>query len=271
MLLPFEPPYAWAPMLAFLTKRAIQGLETVDAAGTYSRVVHGGSVTVRFTPKGLQVDLSDDALADEAKARLTHLFDLDARPRTINAHFRRDPVLAPLIAKHPGLRVPGNWDVFELAVRAILGQQVTVDAARSLGGMLVARYGEPQAQGKLAFPTAERLANEPGISLPMPKARAATIHALAKAVVDDPTLLAKTDTSIARLCALPGLGEWTANYIALRGLKDPDAFPATDVGLMRAMSVKGIRPSAKALLAKAEAWRPYRAYAAQHLWTADAS
>jgi AraC family transcriptional regulator of adaptative response / DNA-3-methyladenine glycosylase II len=170
-------------------------------------------------------------------ARVRRVFDLAADPVTIGAHLSQDPVLAPLVAARPGLRVPGAWDGFELAVRAILGQQITVSAATSLAGKLVRAYGE-----KLADPAA---------------ADVGLTH-----VFPTPKQLAGTDQRI---------GEWTAQYIAMRELREPDAFPAADIGLMRAMrDASGVRPSPAALLAHAEGWRPWRAYAALHLWASEA-
>ncbi|MGZ5985247.1 MAG: DNA-3-methyladenine glycosylase family protein, partial [Caulobacteraceae bacterium] len=187
-------------------------------------------------------------------------------------------VLAPLVAARPGLRAPGGWDGFELAVRAILGQQVTVGAAIGLAGKLVAAYGDEapaaatgDARLNRAFPRPERLAGEE-LLLPMPGARRKALSGLAAAVAADPGLLGlnrSLEDAVERLKALPGVGEWTAQYVALRGMREPDAFPAADVGLMRAMSdAEGVRPSAAELLERAEAWRPWRAYAAQHLWGA---
>ena len=181
------------------------------------------------------------------------------------------------MAARPGLRAPGGWDGLELATRAILGQQVTVAAAIGLLGKLVQAHGEPapvSATGdprlNRAFPRPERLASAE-LQLGMPGARARALTGLAQAVVADPDLLGlnrSLDQAIERLKALPGVGEWTAQYIALRGMREPDAFPAADVGLMRAMAdAEGIRPDAAQLLARAEAWRPWRAYAAQHLWS----
>jgi AraC family transcriptional regulator of adaptative response / DNA-3-methyladenine glycosylase II len=211
-------------------------------------------------------------------ARVRRVFDLAADPHAINAHLAKDAALAPLVAARPGLRAPGGWDGFELAVRAILGQQVTVGAAIGLAGRLVAAYGEEvpaSATGdprlKRAFPRPERLPGE-ALELPMPGARRRALAGLAAAVAADPGLLGlnrSLEDAVERLKALPGVGEWTAQYVALRGMREPDAFPAADVGLMRAMAdAEGVRPSAAELLQRAEAWRPWRAYAAQHLWSA---
>ena len=213
-------------------------------------------------------------------ARIRRVFDLGADVTAINAQLAADPHLAALAAARPGLRVPGAWDGFELAVRAMLGQQITVTAARKLAGKLVATYGEralarTSAASALThvFPAPARLAAANLATLGMPRSRATTLSALAASAVAEPRLFERArdlDEAIARLRALPGIGEWTAQYIAMRALREPDAFPASDIGLLRAMAEPdGTRPSAAALASRAEAWRPWRAYAAQHLWTSD--
>jgi AraC family transcriptional regulator of adaptative response / DNA-3-methyladenine glycosylase II len=185
------------------------------------------------------------------------------------------------VTARPGLRVPGAWDGFELAVRAILGQQISVAAATVLAGRIVRQWGEPLPATMAGvvpglthvFPTAERLAGEDLSVLPMPRARSSALKTLATAVATDSTLFegrGDLATAIARLKALPGIGEWTAQYIAMRQLREPDAFPTGDIGLLRAMAgPDGRRPTTPALQARAEAWRPWRAYAALHLWTGE--
>jgi AraC family transcriptional regulator of adaptative response / DNA-3-methyladenine glycosylase II len=190
-------------------------------------------------------------------------------------------MLAPLVAQRPGLRAPGGWDGFELAVRAILGQQVSVAAARNLAGHLVERHGKPIPAAQIChpglthvFPNAEGLAAADFIRLDMPAKRQSSLKALAEAAVSDPNLFRPFGTieeAIARFRSIRGVGEWTAQYIALRALREPDAFPASDIGLLRgAGSLDGARPSPRSLLIRAESWRPWRAYAAQHLWAAQA-
>jgi AraC family transcriptional regulator of adaptative response / DNA-3-methyladenine glycosylase II len=278
----YRPPYDWPAMLAFLSKRAIAGIESVEG-GVYRRTIglegaqgvvavrpvegHALSATLRFA----QLSALPNIIA-----RLRRVFDLGADPEVIGAHLARDARLAPLVAARPGLRVPGAWDGFELATRAILGQQVTVGAAVRLAGKLVARYGEPLVvpDGALThlFPTPERLAGEELRNLGMPESRAACLSAVAAEATADKQVFAAgqpLEAAISRLRELPGIGEWTAQYIAIRQMRELDAFPAADIGLLRAMTVPGgARPSARELLARAEAWRPWRAYAAQYLWTA---
>ena len=210
-------------------------------------------------------------------ARLRRLFDLDADVETIGAHLSEDESLKPLIARRPGLRTPGCFDAFELAVRAILGQQITVVAARQLAGKIAKLAGAKMTAGDgltHIFPTPAQLAKADLSSVGMPKARIASLRALADAALKDGKLLepaGSCEDTIAKLLALPGWGPWTAQYWALRALRDSDAFPESDVGLLRSPAVANGngRLSPKALLARAESWRPWRAYAAQHLWTAD--
>ena len=286
LTLGYAAPYDWGAMIAFLAARAIPGVEVVEP-GRYRRSIaldgcHGtvdvapvpGRSALAATIRFARVDALPTIVG-----RLRRLFDLDADVRTIAAQLSADPELAALVRARPGLRVPGAWDGFELAVRAVLGQQITVTAARGLAGRLVAAHGEPldetlrEPDGPSAvFPAAERLAGRDLATLGMPRTRLATLATLASTVAGAPRLLhPEHDPAVAvqRLRALPGIGEWTAQYIALRALRDPDAFPAGDLGLQRALArADGTRPDASALLARAEAWRPWRAYAAQHLWTA---
>jgi 3-methyladenine DNA glycosylase/8-oxoguanine DNA glycosylase len=184
------------------------------------------------------------------------------------------------VAARPGLRLPGAWDGFEIAVRAILGQQITVGAATQLAGRLIAafgrRYEESPRPDRLThlFPTAERLRDANIASIGMPKMRAASIAALAAATLDDESLFDPGQdpaAAIARLRRIPGIGDWTAQYIAMRALHGSDAFPSGDIGLQRALANGGRRPGIQELQTQAEAWRPWRAYAAIHLWTGETS
>ncbi|MDH4385226.1 MAG: AlkA N-terminal domain-containing protein [Caulobacter sp.] len=282
----FRGPYDWDAMIGFLRLRAIPGVERVTQ-GEYARTIAIGPDmgTVAVRPVGqdqlaVQVRFPRMAVLPTILTRVRRVFDLGADPLVIGAHLSTDPGLASRVAARPGLRVPGAWEGFELAIRAILGQQITVPAAVRLAGKLAAQYGQPlpdawaQPGLDLAFPTAERLAGEDLTSLGMPGARARALTAMAGASVADPALFGPRqdlDSAISALKALPGIGEWTAQYIAMRQLREPDAFPAADIGLMRALEDSaGQRPNPAELLARAEAWRPWRAYAALHLWTADA-
>ncbi|MBX3227498.1 MAG: DNA-3-methyladenine glycosylase 2 family protein [Labilithrix sp.] len=283
--LSYVPPYDWDEMQRFFAARAIPGVEVVTPR-VYTRTIEEGgacgTIAVAPSPKkdALAVTICFPAVAalPAIIARVRRMFDLDADVRVIHAALSKDPLLRPLVAARPGLRVPGGWDPFEVAVRAILGQQVSVVAARGLAGRLVARYGrslEGASAGGLThlFPRPEALARAGAETLGMPRARVAALAACARAVAADPGLLSPArslDDAGADLRALPGVGEWTAQYVALRALRDPDAFPASDLGLLRGAATSGARPTPAALLARAEAWRPWRAYAAQHLWCADA-
>jgi AraC family transcriptional regulator of adaptative response / DNA-3-methyladenine glycosylase II len=286
LTLRYRPPYDWDAMLAFLAMRAIPGVEVVDmsvAGGVYRRVIalDGAVGTIAVRPidsdrLSVAVRFPKASALPRILARVRGVFDLSADPVGIGAVLSRDPDLARMVGLRPGLRVPGAWDGFELAVRAILGQQITVVQARKLAGDLVAAHGEPLAQPWAepglthAFPSAERLAAADLSGMKMPGARIRCLSAMAQALADDPNLLSPTaglDEMVQRLRALPGIGEWTAQYIAMRQLREPDAFPAADVALMRALAdADGVRPTAEQLLARAEAWRPWRAYAALHLW-----
>ena len=212
-------------------------------------------------------------------ARLRHLFDLDADPEPIAEHLSRDPALASRLAQHAGLRVPGAWDAFELAVRAMIGQQVSVSAATTLAGRLAARFGDTLSMPnsapdlRVVFPDAKTLANADLLSIGLPRARAAAISSLAAAVMRDPALLRTTGSvehTVAKLVTLSGIGAWTAEYIAMRALREPDAFPVSDLGLLRAMRRYVARPSPARLQCRAERWRPWRAYAVMLLWLDDA-
>lgn len=282
ILLRYRPPYDWPAMLTFLRDRAIAGVEVVSG-DTYSRTVNFGGAhgVVSVTPgpaNTLKATIQFPKLSalPTIIARLRRVFDLGADPVTIGAHLATDPALAPLVARRPGLRVPGAWDGFELAVRAVLGQQITVAAAIKLAGKLVELHGErlrlaPAVEGLThVFPAPERLARLDPLTLPMPRARGRSLASLAAAVAADPLIFGLRqglEDAIAKLCDMPGIGEWTAQYIAMRAMREPDAFPASDIGLLRAMvDSNGVRPSPKALAERAERWRPWRAYAAQHLW-----
>ncbi len=283
--LPYRPPYDWDAMLSFLAARAVPGVEIVSE-NTYRRSIAIGDdcgvISVAPAAKNrvnVSVRFPNMAALPQIIARVRRVFDLAADPDTIGAHLALDPVLATLVAARPGLRVPGAWDGFELAVRAIFGQQITVPAATKLLGRLVAAHGAPlpatirdgEGLGYL-FPSPARVAKADVAALGMPNARAMAVKSLAQAMAADPAIFsrgASLEEAIAKLRSLPGIGEWTAQYIAMRELREPDAFPAADIGLLRAMaSADGSRPSPAELLSRAERWRPWRAYAALHLWAA---
>jgi AraC family transcriptional regulator of adaptative response / DNA-3-methyladenine glycosylase II len=281
--LSYRPPFDWNALLAFFTPRAVPGVEEVRD-GIYRRIVrvvgHVALVTVSHLSarNALEVQIACDHVPalPVIAYRLRRIFDLDADTPVIAAHLSRDRTLAPIVRCQPGLRTPGGWDAFEIAVRAILGQQISVAAARGLAAKLVALTTRPIALGDPAlthaFPTAQELVASDLGALGMPAARRATLLALARAAIAQPDLFEAANTleeSIARLRSVPGIGEWTAQYIALRGLHHPDAFPASDIGILRnAEQLFGKALSPAQLLARSEQWRPWRGYAAQHLWSA---
>ena len=287
----YRPPYDWPAMLAFFRARAIDGVEQVDDA-IYRRTVHHdgslGTVEIAHVPSSHCVSATirvDDVRAlPRIVSRIRTVFDLGADVVAIGAHLAGDPRLAPLVAARPGLRAPGGWDGFELAMRAVLGQQVTIEAARRLLSQLTRlcgtrmhNRGEPGLA--MAFPTAAQVARADLASLGMPGARKQALVAIAEAALADPLLFEPLDTvedTVARLRAIRGIGDWTAHYIALRAAREPDAFPSSDIGLLRGAAIArtavtraGERPTPAALHAYAERWRPWRAYAAQYLWAAD--
>nr|WP_281355879.1 AlkA N-terminal domain-containing protein [Pseudomonas atagonensis] len=279
MSLEYQPPYDWAAMLGFLAARAVVGMEAV-VDGVYSRSIglngcHGWFSIRPGMGDALDVELAfpDPSALPEMTARLRRMFDLDADLPLMQRHLAQDRLLARLIVERPGLRVPGAWDGLELAFRAVLGQQITVVAAIRLAGRLVAQYGAPLRSAipglTHVFPQADVLAAADLAALGMPKSRGRTLSGVAQALLEDPLLFEPDrEGGVERLLALHGIGDWTAQYIALRQLRDMDGFPTGDVGLLRALEVlEGQRPTARELAVRAEAWRPYRGYAAQLLWT----
>jgi AraC family transcriptional regulator of adaptative response / DNA-3-methyladenine glycosylase II len=282
--LPYRPPLDWTTLLAFLAPRAIPGVEEVDNLRyrrTISALGAAGWVEVSPLPGedalGLVVEVESPRSLFQIAACARRLFDLAADPQPIIERLGRDRQVGRAIRR--GLRVPGAWDPFELAVRTILGQQVSVAGATTLAGRLVSRFGTrlsvPAISAGLThvFPGPEALAGAPLEAIGLPRRRALAIRALAGAVVADPGFLHGADgtrQAVERLLALPGIGPWTAEYIAMRALGDPDAFPAGDLGLRQAVGGTGRTTSPVEVLQAAEAWRPWRAYAALAIWASHA-
>ena len=281
----YRAPYDWPAMLGHLRARAISGIEEVTEERYLRSWQEGGelgSVEIGHLPElhSLEVTVRIGRLGvlPQIVNRVRRMFDLAADLSAIEAHLAQDPLLAALGAKRPGLRVPGGWDGFELGARAVLGQQVSVAAARQLGEQLVRACGQRVLLGAAltrVFPSAAQVLAADLSLLGMPRARREALLALARASLADPALFeaaATIEETVARLRRVPGVGDWTAHYIALRAARDPDAFPAADRGLLRGMGAcaPGFE-SAQALLARAERWRPWRSYAAQHLWAQDAA
>ncbi len=285
--LAYRAPIDAERMLRFLAARAIPGVESVQD-GRYRRTIQlpngTGILSLgpfvpwppqrRPGPGYIDCELQLEDLRDLTAAvqRCRRLLDLDADPEAVTGYLSADPVLGPLALAHPGRRSPGHIDGSELALRAVLGQQVSVAAARRLGARLVASYGKPleRPDGPLThcFPTAETLAAADPATLPMPRSRALALTGLAAALASgEPSLDpgAERDRAEAVLLALPGIGPWTASYIRMRALSDPDAFLPTDVGVLRALRHLGAAALGPAA-ALAESWRPWRSYAVHHLW-----
>ncbi len=279
--LQFRPPFDWKSLLDFLGSRAIPGIEVVEET-SYRRTISldgkKGEFELNFFDDKnvikLQIHFPDSKALFKIVERVRRIVDLRANCMEISNHLGQDPFLAPMMAASPGLRVPGAWDGFEIAVRAILGQQITVKAATTLAGRLAKAYGE-KWEGTdcdhltVLFPTAESLSQANFAEIGLTKARSQTIRDMATAVCQgkltfDGSVDFKTFTE--QITEIRGIGDWTAQYIGLRALGEPDAFPAADLGLLKAASPENTRISSKDLLEKANPWRPWRAYATMYLW-----
>lgn len=278
--LAFRPPLAWDALLGFLGPRCIPGVERIHD-GAYERTVSLGGATgvvqvERDADRDHLIVTATSSLAPAVlplMARVRDLFDLHARPDVIDAHLQKDSSLRPIVKRQPGVRVPGAFDPFELAWRAVLGQQVSVRGATTLAARFAERFGEPietsidqlwlqspQASAVLTASTADVA------SIGIPKNRAETIRSVARLCHERPDLLcpgATPDETRERLLTIRGVGPWTAEYIAMRALHWPDAFPADDLGLRKAADDRSITNLADA----SQSWRPWRAYAAMRLWS----
>jgi len=278
--LPFRPPYDFAHLIEFLRRRVIPGVEVVDGVGYRRSFVAAGSPGwLSVSPiadqsaLALHVHHAKPSALGDIVARVRRMFDVDADPLAINTHLRRSQLLKPLVRRWPGQRLPNAWDGFELAVRAILGQQVSVAAARTLAARIADRYGSRYEEGAAVglhalFPTADVIAEAPLETIGVMRTRADAIRSLARAVVEGRVHFRPEQTLAAfeeSLVALPGIGSWTAQYVAMRALGQPDAFPAADLILRRAAG-NGTTLSTRAVETISEAWRPWRAYAVMLLW-----
>lgn len=266
-------PFAVGHLFAFLAARAVPGIEAWDGA-TFHRALslpgsHGVARLTRADGGAACVgfELTDPTDLDEAVRRVRRLLDLDADSEVVDATLAADPVLRPLVVARPGMRVAGSVDPFETAVRAVIGQQISVAGARTVAGRIVASAGEPlTADGAPvthAFPTPDALASIDPALLPMPMSRRRTVIELATRVADGRvSFAADLDEVEAMLLAVPGIGPWTAGYVRMRALGDPDVFLPTDLGVKVGLQRLGIDA------AHAERWRPWRTYALHHVWTA---
>ncbi len=279
--IPYYEPYDWETILGFFRHRAIPGVEHVSDAA-YRRLVRtdGGAAEIEVRDAGGYLEAAVRGIEPRhlfpLVQALRDVFDTDAPIADITAVLEKDRLLRRVLRKHPGIRVPGAFDRFEHIVRAILGQQVSVRAATTLAGRIAERYGEPVPEslgrgGELShlFPQADRLARARVESLGITKTRAATIRRVASAVVSgrlDPGPSVSGKDFFTAFTSLQGIGPWTAEYTLLRAMKDPDAFPASDLGVIKAMSPGEDRLPVREIEARAESWRPWRAYAAILLW-----
>ena len=281
--LAYRAPFDAESIFAFLGDRAVPGIEHWDGA-IYRRSLrlnHGNAVVAVSPgasapgPNAVMCTLHLDNVADAQAAvqRCRRMFDLDADPDTVGTHFADDPILAPMVRKRPGLRSPGHPDGVELLTRAVLGQQVSVKGARTLAARLTAAIGEqlvaPVEGITHVFPSAEAIASRTPSDFAMPAARArALINACEHLASGNIVIDAGSDRDeiAVKLEALPGVGPWTANYVALRALGDPDVFLPTDLGVRNALRSVGVDSTPKATARLAESWRPWRSYALHHLW-----
>ena len=281
--LALSPPYPHGDVLAWLAARAVPGVEELSC-GVYRRTLRApetaGVVVIALQPHDdhVRATLPPAAAADTADTvrRCRVLLDLDVDPAPVAAVLGADPALAPVLARHPGVRVPAVVDGFESAVRTVLGQQVSLAAARTLAARITVAWGTPleARDGSLThgFPTAAALAEADLQTIGMPGARRRALGELARRAADGRLDLDRDgdpDEARRRLLEIPGIGPWTASYLALRALGDRDAFPAGDLGLQRAAGSLGLPADAAGLQAHAERWRPWRAYAAHLLWASS--
>jgi AraC family transcriptional regulator of adaptative response / DNA-3-methyladenine glycosylase II len=276
--LAYRRPFDAAGIFAFLGTRAVPGIESWDGT-TYARVLslpHGNGIVALHDDDGAvhcELRLDDWRDLQAAVQRCRRMLDLDADPVAIDSVLGADPLLAPLVARRPGLRSPSHVDGAELAVRAVLGQQVSVVGARTLAGRLVQAIGEPLAHphGTLthAFPTPEAIATLDPEQLAMPASRKRALQGLCAAIAAGEIVIdvgADREELAGRMLALPGIGPWTMSYISMRALADPDVFLPTDLGVRHALEHIGLDGSPAGAIAASQAWRPWRSYALHHLW-----
>jgi AraC family transcriptional regulator of adaptative response / DNA-3-methyladenine glycosylase II len=280
LALSYRPPYDWNHLRDFFALRATPGVERVDAQG-YGRLIRtdAGHALIQVQPLPdkdalqLRVRGAPPSALFQIATTARRVFDLSADPTLLVQGLGSDPLLRPLVRRRPGIRIPGTWDPFECAVRAVLGQQVTVAAARTLAGRLVERAGESVATDGAGltrlFPTPQALAAASLDGVGLTGSRILALKSLALAVIAGEVAFDRpADEVITSLVKLPGIGEWTAQYIALRALGEPDAFLSADLIVRRMAAADGDALTTKALDQRAEAWRPWRGYAVMHLWCA---
>jgi AraC family transcriptional regulator of adaptative response / DNA-3-methyladenine glycosylase II len=292
--LPFRPPLDWEALLSYLKARQVNGVEVIDET-CYCRSIRTGRSTgnagkvknqeshgvFMVTPSdkpthlALTLQIGGTAHLMNIVHRVRRLFDLEADPLFITGHLKKDPALSPIVSSFPGLRIPGGWDNFEIAVRTVIGQQVSIQAANTITARLVQRYGTPIHSSFIPgithlFPTPEDLASADLTGIGMPGKRAGTIRELAAKVAKGEIVLediVNAESVKSGLMKIPGIGQWTAEYIAVRALRQPDAFPAGDLALKRELQeMSGGAKNGNGEMARPGIWRPWRAYAAMYLW-----
>jgi AraC family transcriptional regulator of adaptative response / DNA-3-methyladenine glycosylase II len=289
ILLPYRPPFDWPLMLSFFRFRQISNIEkvteteycrsfTLENCHGWFKVSQSADKPSYKTKHALQltVSMNDFSYLNQVITRVRKMFDLDADMSLIHQHLSSHPVLNTVIGQYPGLRLPGCWNIFEFSIRAILGQQISVKAATTLAQRIAEKYGSDldQAQSPYAemtkhFPTPEQLKQVDYSDIGLTQSRLATLQRWVDFYLVTPNVFEKSEnieTLEKTLTQLKGIGPWTVNYIAMRGLSDPDAFPSADLGIIKALTVNGERPNNKVILATAQQWRPWRAYAAIYLW-----
>ena len=287
--LSYRPPFDWPELLGFFAARALPGVERVVVGNTPEEAVYQrsfrlngrrGVLRVAHEPEKdrLRVTVYGEGAAAvlyPLREKLRRLFDLDADSEQICVHLQGDPLLGKVLLQSPGVRLPGAWDPFEYTLRAILGQQISVAAATTIAGRIANRYGEtftgPEGEPVLLFPSAEQLSGADFSDIGVTRTRAKTLQHFVAATLDGEIDFDEPDLErfCAQMTALPGIGDWTAHYTAMRGLSMPDAFPASDLGILIALGKENDgdrKATPKQALARAESWRPWRAYAALLLW-----
>ena len=284
ILLPYKAPFDWPLMLSFFQTRKMSNIEEIntehyfrtlalDDCRGWLKVSHHESKNAL----NLTVKLTDYSYLHQVIVRVRRMFDLDADMQIIHQHLIKHPKLAAVIEQFPGLRLPGCWDIFEFSIRAILGQQISVKGATTLAQRIAEKYGDDIANRELIgndkpskyFPSINALLNADYQDIGLTRSRITTLQTWVTYFQAQQSIFAKgltiEELEIA-LTKLKGIGPWTVNYIAMRGLSDPDAFPSADLGIIKALTYDEIKPKNKAILALAESWRPWRAYAAIYLW-----
>ncbi len=284
ILLPYKAPFDWPLMLNFFRSRKMNNIEDIgsehyfrtielDDCRGWIKVTHHQSKNAL----NLTVKLTDYSYLHQIIARVRRMFDLDADMQLIHQHLNKHPIMCAVIDSFPGLRLPGCWDIFEFSIRAILGQQISVKGATTLAQRIAEKYGETiknieQPQGintTKYFPKVSALMNVDYQDIGLTRSRIATLQTWVSFFEQNQAIFNKgltIEELEAALTQLKGIGPWTVNYIGMRGLSDPDAFPSADLGIIKALTVKDIKPKNKDILALAESWRPWRAYAAIYLW-----